>query len=43
MPLPGSHFAFLVILHLPAALELRGAGSGQELEACSCTGKLTET
>ena len=36
MPLPGSPFAFLVVLHLPAALELRRAGSGLDLEACSC-------
>ena len=28
VPLPGSVFAFLVVLHLPAALELRRAGSG---------------
>ena len=32
MPLPGSAFAFLVVLHLPAALELRKAGSGLDLE-----------
>ena len=36
LPLPGSAFAFLVVLHLPAALELRRAGSGLDLEACSC-------
>ena len=38
VPLPGSVFAFLVALHLPAALELRRAGSrsGLDLEACSC-------
>ena len=36
VPLPGSAFAFLVVLHLPAALELRRAGSGLDLEACSC-------
>ena len=34
--LPGSAFPFLVVLHLPAALELRRAGSGLDLEACSC-------
>ena len=36
VPLPGSAFAFLVVLYLPAALELRRAGSGLDLEACSC-------
>ena len=36
VPLPGSAFAFLVVLHLPAALELRRAGSGLDLEVCSC-------
>ena len=36
LPLPGSAFAFLVVLHLPAALELRRAGSGLDLEVCSC-------
>ena len=36
VPLSGSAFAFLVVLHLPAALELRRAGSGLDLEACSC-------
>ena len=36
VPLPGSAFAFLVVLHLLAALELRRAGSGLDLEACSC-------
>ena len=38
VPLPGSAFAFLVVLHLPAAavLESRRAGSGLDLEACSC-------
>ena len=35
VPLPGYTFAFLVVLHL-AALELRRAGSGLDLEACSC-------
>ena len=34
VPLPGSAFAFLVVPHLPAALELRTAGSGLDLEAC---------
>ena len=33
VPLPGSAFAFLVVLHLPAALELRRAWSGLDLEA----------
>ena len=33
--LPRSAFAFLVILHLPAALELRRAGCGLDLGACS--------
>ena len=32
VPLPGSAFAFLVVLHLPAAQELRRAGSGLDLE-----------
>ena len=36
VPLPGSAFAFLVVLHLPAALESRRAGSGLDLEAGSC-------
>ena len=36
VPSLGSAFAFLVVLHLPAALELRRAGSGLDLEACSC-------
>ena len=36
VPLPRSAVAFLVVLHLPAALELKRAGSGLELEACSC-------
>ena len=36
VPLPGSAFAFLVVSHLPAALELRRAGSGLDLESCSC-------
>ena len=36
VPLPGSALAFLVVLHLPAALELRRTGSGLDLEACSC-------
>ena len=35
VPLPGSAFAFLVVLHLPAALELSRAVSGLDLEACS--------
>ena len=34
VPLPGYVFAFLVALHLTAALELRRAGSGLDLEAC---------
>ena len=43
MPLPGSVFVFLVVLHLPAAavLESRRAGSGLDLEACSCLLKAT--
>ena len=36
----GSAFAFLVVLHLPAALELRRPGSGLDLEACSCLGSI---
>ena len=36
LPLPGSAFGFLVVLHLPAALKLRRAGSGLDLEVCSC-------
>ena len=47
LPLPGSAFAFLVVLHLPAALELRRAGSGLDLDVCSCyigsIGKLAES
>ena len=35
VPLPGSAFAFLVVLHLAAALELRRAGSGLDLEAAA--------
>ena len=38
--LPGSAIAFLVVLHLPAALELRRAGSGLHPEACSCYDQL---
>ena len=39
MPLPGSAFPFLVVLHLPAALELRRAGFG--LDVCNrWTGEL---
>ena len=42
LPLPGSAFAFLVVLHLPAVLELRRAGSGG-LQLLGSIGKLAES
>ena len=42
MPLPGSAIAFLVVLHLPAALELRRTGSGG-LQLLGSIGKLAES